>query len=146
MWIIFVGTFSFHELLVGIIATLLATAGLCIIAIQYPARFAPSISELLSFWRLPWYLVSGTWEIMKVAGLDWAGIDRAKSLFRVASFDAGKKDDPRAVARRVLAVTYTTAAPNFIVLGINASNQELLFHQIERSAVPKMVIDLGARP
>lgn len=146
LWLIFIGTFALHELLIGAVATVLAIAGLCLINVHYPARFAPSVGELLSLWRLPWYLVSGTWEIMKVGAMDWMGLERAKSLFRVAPFNAGKKDDPTAVARRVLAVTYTTAAPNFIVLGINANNQQLLFHQIERGAVPKMTQDLGALP
>ncbi len=145
-WIVFVGTFSAHELEVGILATLLAVAGTAVIDVQYPSRFEPSIRELLACWRLPWYLISGTWEIMKVAVTDLLGVSAAKSLFRVVPFDAGRKDDPRAVARRVLAATYTTIAPNFILLGINPSDQKLLFHQIERSSVPKMTQELGARP
>ena len=131
---------------VGIIATLLATAGTAVIDLQYPSRFAPSLGELLSWWRLPWYLLSGTWEIMKVAITDLLGTDPAESLFRVSPFAAGKKNDERAVARRVLAVTYTTVAPNFIILGINCSDQKMLFHQIKRSSVPKMTQRLGARP
>ncbi|HZP22985.1 MAG TPA: hypothetical protein VFB04_06035 [Terriglobales bacterium] len=124
----------------------MATAGTAIIDVQYPSRFVPSLGELLSFWRLPWYLLSGTWEIMKVAVTDLLGTDPAESLFRVSLFAAEKKDDERAVARRVLAVTYTTVAPNFIVLGINSSDQKLLFHQIKRSSVPKMTQRLGAKP
>jgi len=145
-WLLFVGAFSAHELEIGIIATVVATAGTAIIDVQYPSRFVPSLGELLSFWRLPWYLLSGTWEIMKVAVTDLLGTDPAESLFRVSPFAAGKKDDERAVARRVLAVTYTTVAPNFIVLGINSSDQKLLFHQIKRSSVPKMTQRLGAKP
>ena len=135
-----------HELLVGIVATVLAVLGMCVIDVQYPARFAPSIAELLSLWRLPWYLLSGTWEVLKVAATDLTGAEKAESLFRVVHFDAGSKEGPRAVARRVLAVTYTTMAPNFIVLGINCNTDELLFHQIKRSSVPKMTQSLGARP
>lgn len=143
-WIVFSGSFATHELLIGTIGAVLATSGMVVINLQYRARFAPTASNLLAVWRLPWYLLSGTWEIAMVAVRDLIGIKPAKSLFRVASFDAGTKDDPRANARRVLAVGYTCAAPNFIVLGINASDQSLLFHQIERSSVPKMTQDLGA--
>lgn len=145
-WIIFVGSFSPHELLIGIIATVLASAGLLVIILQYPARFSPSFAELLSFWSLAWYLFSGTWEIVLVAAQDLLHIKSAQSLFRTVSFDAGRKDDPHATARRALAVVYTTVAPNFIVLGINTSDRQLLFHQIRRSPVPTMTKQLGAQP
>jgi len=145
-WIVFSGSFAAHELLVGTIGAVLAASGMVVINHQYPARFAPTASNLLAIWRLPWYVLSGTWEIAVVAAKDLMGIQPAKSMFRIAHFDAGDKDDPRANARRVLAAGYTCAAPNFIVLGINASDQTLLFHQIERSSVPKMTQDLGALP
>jgi multisubunit Na+/H+ antiporter MnhE subunit len=145
-WIVFSGSFAAHELLVGTIGAVLAATGMVVINHQYPARFAPTASNLLAIWRLPWYVLSGTWEIAVVAAKDLMGIQPAKSMFRIAHFDAGDKDDPQANARRVLAAGYTCAAPNFIVLGINASDQTLLFHQIERSSVPKMTQDLGALP
>lgn len=66
------------------------------------------------------------------------GGKRAESLFRVSPFRAGTAENPRATARRALAVVYTTVAPNFIVLGANANQQKMLFHQIERSSAPTM--------
>ena len=143
-WIIFVGNFTFQELLVGLVASLLAATGLLTIDVSYPARFSPALTELLSLWRLPWYLLSGTSEIVAVAAKDLIGFSRAKSLFRVVPFNAGQQDDAHDTARRVLAVAYTTIAPNFIVLGINPSDQKLLFHQIERSSVPRTTVNLGA--
>jgi multisubunit Na+/H+ antiporter MnhE subunit len=144
LWLIFTGTFELHELLIGIIAAVFASVGMVVLGLEFPVPFSPSISDLLALWRLPWYLLSGTWEIFEVAAKDVLRIDRAKSLFRISRFDAGSKDDPRKTARRALATTYTTVAPNFIVLGVNASNQRLLFHQIQRSSVPKMTEQLGA--
>jgi multisubunit Na+/H+ antiporter MnhE subunit len=144
-WIVFVGTFSAHELEVGIIAALLAVAGTAVIDVQYPSRFAPSIGELLACWRLPWYLVSGTWEILRVAAMDFFGIRRAQSLFLVVPFDSGKLNDERAVARRVLAVSYTTMTPNSVVLGINVAGQKLLVHQFERTPMSRMTRSLGAQ-
>ena len=145
-WIVFAGSFATHELLIGTIGAVLATSGIVVINLQYPAKFSPSVSNLLAIWRLPWYVLSGTWEIAVVAAKDFIGIKPAKSLFRIARFDAGEKDDSRANARRVLAAGYTTVAPNFIVLGVNTSDQSLLFHQIQRSSVPKMTRELGALP
>ncbi len=144
LWVVFVGTFAFHELLVGTIAAFLSSLGLLVVTVQYPPRFRPRMSDLTACWRLPWYLISGTGEVLMVAARDSLGGKRAQSLFRVAPFRAGTKQDPHATARRALAVLYTTVAPNFIILGINASDQRLLFHQIERSSVPKMTRQLGA--
>jgi len=145
LWIAYVGTFAVHELLLGVIATLIATLGLFIINRRYPAKFSPSFHELLSLWCVPWYLVSDTWKIIAVAGKDLVGAKRAASLFRTVRFDAGTKDDPHAVARRVLAVVYTTITPNTIVLGINASDQKMLLHELVSSPLPKMTRDLGAQ-
>lgn len=144
LWILLTGTFALHELLIGIVGTLLATAGLLVVNHQYPARFSPNVSALSAIWRIPWYVLSGTWEIAAMAAKDLMGLKPAESLFRIAPFDAGEKNDPHATARRVLAVAYTTIAPNFIVLGINSSDGSLLFHQLERSSVPKMTQSLGA--
>lgn len=139
------GTFAFHELLLGVIATLVATLGVLIINRRYPAKFSPGFHEVLSLWCIPWYLASDTWKIMAVAGKDLLGVKRAASLFRTVQFDAGTEDDTTAVARRVLAVVYTTITPNTIVLGINANDQKMLLHELLSSPLPKMTRDLGAR-
>jgi len=145
LWIVFVGTFSSHELLIGIIGAALATAGLMIVNIQYPACFSPTMRQLLLIWRIPGYLFVDTWGIVAVAAKDLLGIDPAKSLFRVVPFATGAKDDACDVARRVLAVVYTTIRPGSIVLGVNVSSRQLLFHQIERGPAPRPIGDLGGR-
>ena len=144
-WVTFVGTLAFHELLLGVIATFVATLGLFIINRKYPAKLSSTLPEVLSLWYVPWYLVSDTWKIIAVAGKDLLGIKRAGSLFRTLQFDAGTKDEPSAVGRRVLAVVYTTMTPGTVVLGINVSDQKMLLHELVSSPLPKMTRDLGAR-
>lgn len=144
LWLIFVGTFELHELLIGIIGAVFASVGMVVLGLEFPVPFSPRISDLFACWRLPWYLLSDTRVVFAVAVKDWLGIERARSLFRVCPFDAGNKKDPHRSARRALATLYSTVAPNSIVLGVNASNQKLLFHQIQRSSVPKMTEQLGA--
>ena len=144
-WIVFVGTFSLHELLIGVLGALLATAGLSIINRHYPARFHPRLTELLSLWRLPGYLVSDTWKILALRDKDLRSIQTANSLFLVVPFRAGKKDDPRATARRALAVIYSTITPNTVVLGVNTNDQNLLLHQLIPGPISKMTKNLGAR-
>jgi hypothetical protein len=144
-WIVFVGTFAMHELLIGVLASLLTVTGLLVVEMHYPSRFSPTLAEILTLWRIPWYVLSDTAEIVLVAGKELFGIKKARSLFRVAEFDAGSLEDPHDTARRVLAVVYTTMTPKFIILGVNCSDQKLLFHQIERSSLPKILKDLGAK-
>lgn len=144
-WIIFVGTFALHELLLGAIGAALATTGLAIIDFYYPVRFSPSLRELLSLWRIPGSLVAGTWKVTAIAANDVLGIRRANSLFSVVRFDAGEKTDPHATARRVLAVVSMTVTPPTIVLGVNTSDQKLLFHELRRSPLPETLKALGVR-
>ena len=143
-WMVFVGSFARDELLLGVAAVVLAGFGLRVVQLSYPARFSPSLRELAAGWRMPWYLISGTYEITVVSLRDLFGYERAKSVFRVARFRSGADTNPQGAARSALAVAYTTVAPNFIVLGINAKQQQMLFHQIERSSVPRMTQELGA--
>ncbi|HET9741135.1 MAG TPA: hypothetical protein VFQ00_00165 [Terriglobales bacterium] len=145
LWLVMIGTFALHELLIGLVATAFATTGLWVVDFKYPARFHPKLSELLAIWRLPWYLLSGAWAVWLTAAKDLLGIERAESVFRLAEFNAGQEDNPHDIARRVLAVGYTSATPTSVVLGINPRQQKMLFHQLKRSTVQKMTKALGAR-
>jgi multisubunit Na+/H+ antiporter MnhE subunit len=144
LWILFVGTSNPHELLVGLacsVATILFTLFVC--------RFSSSELEfrsrdLMQGWRIPWYIVSGVYEITLVLAKDLLQLEPAKSLYRVCGFDTSAHDPVRA-ARTVLAIAYTTTAPNFIVIGVDPAQSRMLFHQIESSSVPKMTQALGAK-
>jgi hypothetical protein len=89
-------------------------------------------------------MASGIWEITIVFLKDLLNLKRAGSFYRVCGFQSSKRD-PRIRAREVLATVYTTTAPNFIVIGIDPELSRMLFHQIERSSVPKMTQSLGAQ-
>jgi multisubunit Na+/H+ antiporter MnhE subunit len=144
-WIIFVGTFSRPELLVGFFAALLGGIGISVVQHADDAHFRPRVRHWLEFVRVPWYVVTGTWTLFLVTVKDVLGVKRAESLFRLATFDAGDECDPVGTGRRVLAIAYTTISPNFIVLGINVRDRFMLFHQVDRSPVLQLDKDLGAR-
>jgi hypothetical protein len=144
-WVIFVGTLARWELLLGIVASFLGALGICVVQHAEDAHFCPRLKQWLSAWRLPWYLLNGTWEILLVSARDFLSIRPADSLFLLARFDAGEVCDKHDTGRRVLAVTYTTMAPNFIVIGVNMRDGFMLYHQIEKSGVPKLTQELGAR-
>jgi len=94
---------------------------------------------------VPWLLLQRSCEILSVALRDLFGGRKAVSAFRLLSFETGKINDPLSTGRRTLAVAYSTMAPNFIVLGINVRDGYLLFHQIQRGDIPKLLKNLGAR-
>ena len=144
LWLIFVGSFSWQELLVGVGASLLGGVAICVLQRADPSHFRPRLGDVLQIGYVPWMLLQGTHEIMVVSLRDLFGGRKAASLFRVVTFEAGEVCEPHDTARRVFAVAYTTMAPNFIVLGINTPEQQLLFHQIERTDVPAMTKNLGA--
>jgi len=95
-------------------------------------REAFTLRDLAACWRVPWYLVTGSWEIVVILVKDLFSVAKAGSFYRVSGFKTSK-DDPLLVARRVLAIVYTTTAPNFIVIGIDYTKSRMLFHQLERS-------------
>ena len=144
LWLVFVGTFAAPEMLIGGVAALIAAFAVCIVARAEPAHFRPRLRDLGQLLYVPWLLVQGTGEILYVSFRDLLGGRKAVSAFRVAIFRAGKPRDPIDTARRVLAVLGTTMAPNFIIFGINQDENELLFHQIEKSPVPQLTKNLGA--
>lgn len=141
-WVASVASLKPHEILVGILATLLATALSTFILRTLAISFCPSLRDLTQVWRLIWYAFSGTVEIILVLLRDLAGRP-APSLFRSAPYFAVTSTG-RDIAKRVLAIAYTTVAPNFVVVGIDRKRGQLLFHQVEASKVPRMTQKLGA--
>jgi hypothetical protein len=145
LWILFVGGTRRNEMIVGAGVLLLSGAFLFLLAYKEPLSLQLRWTDLATCWRIPWYIVSGVYEIVVILMKDLFGVKRADSFYRVSGFKTGKHD-PRLIARRVLATAYTTTAPNFIVIGIDYAQSRMLFHQLERSSVPKMTKELGAQP
>lgn len=143
LWILFVASVHLHEMLVGLLTTLAATAFCAFVWRSRQRHLKLRARDVVQCWRIPWYLASGVAEITWVLLKDVLHVSPAKSLFRVSGFEPSS--DPVGMARRVLAVVYTTVAPNFIVLGIDERSRRMLFHQIERSDIPQMTQKLGAK-
>ena len=144
LWLVFVGTFSGWELLVGAGVAVLGGFAMAVVEHADHAHFRPSPRDLLQAVFIPWLLIQGTYEILWVAIRDLVGGRKAVSAFRIVRFKAGDLHDVHDTGRRVLAVGYTTMSPTSIVLGINTNKKNLVFHEIERSGVPTMTKNLGA--
>lgn len=144
LWILFVDGTRRDEMIVGAGVLLLSGAFLYAVWRNDSLSLEVRLGDLVQAWRIPWYLLSGIYEIVVVLVKDLLGT-RASSFYRVSGFKTSGSD-PRLVARRVLATFYTTMAPNFIVIGIDFRQSRMLFHQLERSSVPRMTKALGAQP
>lgn len=144
LWIIFVGGISPDEMIVGTAVLLLSAAFLYQVWRTETLTLNLELKDLVQGWRIPWYVLSGCYEIIVVLLKDLFSAKKADSLYRVTGF-AASNSDPRLVARRVLAVFFTTMAPNFIVIGIDDQKNRMLFHQLKRSSVPRMAKSLGAQ-
>jgi hypothetical protein len=143
-WILLVAGTHIDEMIVGAASVLASGAFLFAVHRQSTLHSDFQLGDIATCWRLPWYVVSGVYEITAILFKDLFGIEKAASFYRVSGFKTAKLD-PVLVSRRVLATTYTTAAPNFIVIGIDYTSSRMLFHQLERSSVPKMTKELGAK-
>lgn len=143
-WLGLVGNAQRHELMLDacIVALLLAFAARLFRSNWLKLRF--EARDVAACWRIPWYVLSGCWKITSVLFRDLFHYKRAGSYYRACSFQISRRN-PVLLARSVLAVAYTTVAPNFIVIGIDTDQKQMLFHQIERSSVPPMSQALGAQ-
>lgn len=142
LWMLFTGSRQTDEWIAGCFSIACTLTLLIIVYCQQSQTFDVRWRDALALWRTPWYVISGIGEITWVLLKDLTG-KRAESIFRVCGFRTAK-EDPLLVTRRALATAYTSIAPNFIVLGVDYQQSRMLFHQIQRSSVPRMTKELGA--
>ncbi len=143
-WIMLVGSTKKHEILLGVLSCTAAGMFLATVRRSSDLEVEFRLADLLTCWRLPWYVAVDLFAIIRVLLRDLYEQGSAPSLYRVSGFVTAK-DDPRMVGRRVLATAYATSTPNAIVIGIDTDQSRLLFHQLERSPMPTMLIELGAK-
>ncbi len=144
LWILFVAGVKPEEMIVGAICTPLTIIFSWYVANQCSMKIRLRTVDIVQALRIPWYVVTGSWEILSVLAKDILHIAPAESLFRAAPYGEDS-EDPAVIGRRVLAITYTTATPNFIIVGIDLKTRRMLFHQLKKGDVLIMTRRLGAQ-
>lgn len=144
LWIIFVGSSNLHELIVGAVASLATVVFVTFVCRCSNEELTLRLRDLIQLWRIPWYIAIDVYVVTLVVVRDLLQLQRAQSLYRVCGFDTSVHD-PARQARTVMAIAYTTASPNTIVIGIDPTQSRMLFHQIKSSKVPEMTKALGAK-
>lgn len=141
-WIACVASLHTDELLVGIPSVLLSVAFSFYSIRKLPIRFRPTLASLLTIWRLPWNIAADLVQVLWVLAKDLSGRP-ASAIFRSAPWYP-VSPSPQDIARRTLAVAYTTVSPNCIVLGIDRRRGQILFHQLKADELPTLTRQLGA--
>ena len=145
LMLLYVGKVATDELIVAALGSLVTATASRIVLATHVAPLAAQWRAVAQIWRLPKYIVTGTWEVLAVLARQIFLGKPAESLFHAVPFDVGADDDQSAM-RRALAVGYTTATPNFVIVGIDREKGLLVYHQIRHSPIPEMTKRLGARP
>lgn len=145
LWMLFVGGTQRNEMITGVGVLLLSCAFLYKVRRSETLHLDFDLLDLAQCWRIPWDIFTGTCEIVAMLVTDLFTGRRTGSFYRVCEFE-NMKANPRLAARRVLAIFYTTMSPDIVVIGIDRRQGRMLFHQLERSRVPKMTEALGAKP
>ncbi len=144
-WLAFTQSLSATELAAGLAAAAVAGTASSVAWAHGVTTLAGAWRDLAQAWRLPWYALAGTGEILLVLGRQLLAGRPAPSLLRAVAYplERGRRAGE---ARAALAVAYTTITPNFIVLGLDRDRGLLWYHQIRAGPVLPMTVRLGARP
>jgi hypothetical protein len=142
-WVWLVAGTHLHEMMVGGAVVVAATLFLLLVHRSQPNSIQLHWKDVAQGWRIPWYMVSDTWMVTLVFFKDLLHLSPAGSFYRVCEFKSSKRDP---AGRGVLITIYMTATPNAIVLGIDPQSGRLLFHQLQRTNLPRMARTLGAQP
>ncbi len=153
LWMLFVSDVSIRDFVIGLVAVGLTSAVVVSAQRLMRVQFRPTVRELAEAWRIPWYGISGTFDVVVVLAKQLFLGQRAPSVLSAIPFDPGG-DDAHSAARRALALTYTTITPNSIVLGLVRrgdgghdpfGTDVMLCHYVRPGPVRQMTRNLGAR-
>lgn len=144
-WVVFVGGVQRDEMFVGAGVLLLTAAFLYLVWRVETLKVELRTKDVAQGWRIPWDVAGDVWRLIVILARDVFGSRRAGSFYRVCAF---RKSRPEAqfAGRDVLATAFTTMSPNSIVIGIDREQGRMLFHQLQRTGIPKMTRALGAQP
>lgn len=145
LWVLFVSSsINAHEIYVGAACVTLNLVFSYVVARSLSLNLTLRWQDMVQGLRIPWYELTGNWLITLVVIKDLLHIARAEDRFRVCGFDS-TRHDPERIARTVMAVVFSTSAPNFIVIGVDPAQSRMLFHQVQATDVTKMARALGAK-
>ncbi len=143
LWLVFVSGFKPQEMLVGALSSAASAAFVGFVWQARPARVRLDRADIAQIAHVPASIVQDALVVVRVLWHDLTGRRKAGSIYAVHRFEASERDRLLR-GREVLAVTYMTASPNTVVLGVDQRERLLLLHQLEATPLPAMARALGA--
>ncbi|MGH9605706.1 MAG: hypothetical protein ACRD3N_08390 [Terracidiphilus sp.] len=138
-WLLFVANISTDDLVLGAGCALLSLLVSALAWHRMNLYFSPSPRQVMDLWRLTWDVFCDTWKMFVILLRALAG-RQPGSYYRAVPFHVAK--DSHGVSQIILATAAITVSPNSIVIG--ASRGRMLFHQVERSGIPRLITDVEA--
>jgi len=130
LWLLLTSTVNASEAIGGAGASCVAATVAEMTRRRAPLRFAPRARWLVASWRIPVQIVTDTFLVYRALLWHLTGRRRVRGAQRAVPFRHGPQDDPRASARRALAIVGVSMTPNTFVIGIDPERDELLAHQL----------------
>jgi hypothetical protein len=146
LYLAFTDNVGWRELFASAITGAISVIAAIVFARAGQLRFSFRMRDVVQAWRMPWYAVSGTVEVLQGLAKQLFSPGGAPNYLAAVRYDMGSRDDPADCGRRALEITLSTATPNFIILGFVDRQDLLLYHQITPGEVRVMTRKLGARP
>src|SRR2546423_13537810 len=116
LWFVFVGKVGWNEVIAGTIGCAIAATAAQIVWAQHVAAIRGHARWLLEMWRLPKYMITGSWEIFGVLFRQLFGGRPAESLLLAVPYEAG--GGGRAPGgRRAPGPTFTPRTPHLVGSG-----------------------------
>lgn len=142
LWIVFVAGFQAEEMLVGALSVAASVAFLSLMWRAQQDHVLFRARDVAQVWRVPGQVAGDAVVILRVLWQDLFGGSRKPSSYEVHRFDAAPPGSEMA-GRKLLAVTYLTASPNSIVLGVHERKRMLMVHQLSPAPTPELARRLG---
>lgn len=131
-------------MVVGAISSAITLAAVISFAVRTRSGYEMRARFLREVVHIPEILVQGLWVLFDATLRQLRGA-RVPSGVAAVRFRPGT-DDPTSRARRALAITYLTIAPNNLVFGILREEEIFFFHTVIPQPLPPFLIRLGAEP
>jgi multisubunit Na+/H+ antiporter MnhE subunit len=138
MWLLFTASLRQTEVFAGLAAAAVAATAAEVVRGEEHPRFLPHFRWILEFWRVDIQILTDTFLLArKLLRMLLAG-DRRTGRFISVPFHADG-NNARAVAKRALAIVYSTMPPNTIVIGIDRKQSTMLVHVLENAGPPRVL-------
>jgi hypothetical protein len=140
LWLVFVFQLTGVEVFAGAAASALTVFALQIALRSERLCFQPRLRWLAQARHLPGMIATDLWIVLKtLANLLLHAPSQA--VFQLGRFHA-TSEDCRASAQRALTILYLSTSPNSVVIDIDREQANMLVHQLEPAAIPKLVRNL----